>query len=1334
MKKTLSRYLLLLILVLPYLSEAQFLELKSPFNKSIKTILQDSQGLLWVASSNAVASFDGYQFNVIPLDLDTSESAITVTDIAFINDYELLIATAKHGLLSYRLDKQRLSKPKDIVEERQIYDLEKTSDGMWIASKRGLYFMTDDDHEFYPFHEENLFINKIVHQEGAVILASIDRLISFNIKDNRFTDLQYPRSQRTVFFWDLHVKQNNNLLISTDQGVYEKNTLTDDWSLTDQNPAQCIGRVLATDENSLWIGTVTKGLVNNTHENNASKEDVKQFLTSNSNISSEHITAIYQDQDDNIWLGFYNGGISRFSRNSLAIRFNANGLNYSGCEKIGTTFGFTEDSKNQMWLASTKGAIAFDQASQSCKVVQVTTELPYRGQSTMPTVIFQDHAENIWAYYHSLGLVQLSDPDQVVSHIDFPINRREAILHDFVTQSSPNTFIFAANKGLVSYDIENKKLTPIETKSRELENAVVFDSYRLSHDRFILGTSRGIAIFDGKTITGAVEIQKQLPTKRTLSVFKDSKSNVWVGTDKSGLFQFNAEKVLIQHFNQMPELKTRIRNILEDENKNLWITSEHKLLKLNIESMLFEVFDVADGVLIKNFNDGKGYTSKDGRFYFGGADGFISFMPDQLSTDDTPPPVIFTKLTRFNKKIKPLVNYDGFILNESINFAHQINLSHKDYVIGFEFAALDYALPSENKYAYRLEGFDPDWNYADANNRTATYTNLPSGQYTFQVKGSNKNGLWNEAGESIQINVSPAPWFAWWAWLAYLISAIFLIWTYVSYKAKENRKQALLLQEEVHEKTQELKIQKQRIESLLSKKNTLFSNVTHEFRTPLTLILSPLKELIRNGQTAQDIQSLQLINRNANRLLTLVEQLLQVARISDPEEVKRSDQMSGYQVQSIVDAFQHIANTKKIKLKLLQNDDARIHVTEQCMDAVLGNLISNGIKYTPSGGKVEVKAIREKSYLRLSVKDNGAGLSTIEQADIFKRFNRLPAHQNTEGLGIGLSVVEEIVNFNQGSIDVDSNVGTGCEFIVKLPVSESSDILPAHTRSTLIDQLADEPDLIDPVIENADVPLSDGFDNVLVIEDNHDMRAHIVSIIQPYYNVMGAQNGKEGVALAIEYIPDLIICDVMMPEIDGFKVSRIIRSDERTSHIPLILLTALTDKTHRIKGWREHADAYMTKPFDRDELLIQLENLLSIRDILKKKTSQNVFTPSQHPNVDQYKLAEKDQGFVDKLISIIEQDYSDPRLTLAIIAKKMAVSVRQLQRKLKALCDQNPIDLLREFRLRKASELLQKGERVSMVADNCGFNSVSYFSTCFKAQYGVSPKKYQQAFDNQSIE
>ena len=625
-----------------------------------------------------------------------------------------------------------------------------------------------------------------------------------------------------------------------------------------------------------------------------------------------------------------------------------------------------------------------------------------------------------------------------------------------------------------------------------------------------------------------------------------------------------------------------------------------------------------------------------------------------------------------------------------------------------------------------MQGLDPDWIQVDASDRKISYSNLNAGEYVFRVIGTNKDGIWNETGKSLKITVKPAPWLSWWAYTSYTLLLFSLLFWYSNRKNRANARITQLLRTEVEKQTKQLQIQKQKVENLLTRKNELFANVSHEFRTPLTLILGPIKKLLNTSLSVSNINTLKMVNRNANRLLTMIEQILQIAKISDNENIKFYSQKTKLYIETIVETFKPSANEKKLDLQLIACEEAVVSTSKDAIEMIIGNLLSNAIKYTPAGGRITVSATTRNNVLYIEVTDTGCGLSTSQQKDIFNRFTRLDTHKNIEGIGIGLSVVEELLKVNNADIQINSTLGVGSNFIISFQCIEMNiedDEIQTDNFSAglLLKQLTHETTEIQSP-SSSQIYNNKAGECILIIEDNHDMRLHIADTLKDNYQCILAQAGKEGIALAIEHVPDIIICDVMMPGMDGFQVCRVIRSDTRTSHIPLVLLTALEDRESRIRGWREHVDAYLTKPFDAAELLLQLENILVIRNILKTRAGQQVKVGNNTAHID---LPKKDQQFVQKLNKIITQNYKNPLFLRAKLATEMAVSERQLQRKIKALINKNPMDLLREYRLSQAAKMLKDGYQVSISSDECGFNSVTYFSQCFKAQYGMTPKHYQ---------
>jgi signal transduction histidine kinase/DNA-binding NarL/FixJ family response regulator len=907
----------------------------------------------------------------------------------------------------------------------------------------------------------------------------------------------------------------------------------------------------------------------------------------------------------------------------------------------------------------------------------------------------------------------------------------------FAKNHDRNHVLLGTNRGLYKYSINKKasvELKPINDEEQKLD-FVGYDTLNKNktNESIILFGQSGIFNLDqDEKLKHNSRIQQQLPTKDIRSIHVD-KNRLFIGTSKYGLYQFNLDYELITRYTNKHgiPIDSTINSIEQDDNGYLWLGSDIGLIRLNITTKQSHTFYESDGLQSNYFQKSSSLKTKSGQLIFGGRNGFNAFYPKKIKINQKPPKIVLTNFLRFGQSVEPAKDYDGFKLNNDINEIDELVLSHKDYVIGFEFAALDYAAVNRNKYAFKMEGLDPNWNYVDAYNRSISYSNLKPGDYVFRVKGANKDGVWNEKGKNLRIKVLPAPWLSWRAWLAYILLSLLALWWYVRSKTRANEKITKLLRVEVEKKTKilqqktnELQIQKQTVESLLIRKNELFANISHEFRTPLTLIIGPIQQLLKKSIHTSDMTTLRMIDRNANRLLTMIEQLLQLAKISDGEKIVFKCYKTQTHIKTIVDSFKPLASEKKIELKLQHNDAAAIKTTENSIEIILGNLLSNAIKYTPNNGQVTVSSQINQDKIDIKVKDTGPGLDSQQQIEIFNRFKRLNPNQNIAGVGIGLSVVEEVLKVNNASIKIDSIVGKGSTFVVTFnTIGLDFNEKKGDSNQLLMEQLASDVITEKPATDINTFVENKTNETILIIDDIHDMRQHIASTLKESYHCLLAADGKTGIAMAVEHIPDVIICDVMMPEMDGFEVSRVLRSDTRTSHIPLIMLTALNDKASRIRGWREHVDVYLTKPFDANELTIQMENILVIRNILKQKAGNKLSKGNNSSNLD---LPELDQKFVEKLNQVIRNNFRDTNYLRPQMASDMAVSIKQLQRKLKALIDKNPMDLLRDYRLNQAADQLKSGYQVGIISDNCGFNSVSYFSQCFKAKYGLSPKKYQQ--------
>lgn len=1295
----------------------------------ITDVVEDPFGFIWFATKTQILRFDGHEYKSIDkiFDFPESFSASDTINLFHINNKgEYWIGTQQNG--AYRISQNVVSHfssdstlAERMLPSNNILGIFTHQNGdTWLVTGNELIAINSLDKSqnpifySYPFVNTGIIKGMTQTEHDGLLIAHQKELISFNPQSKKFSKIAYDQPENESFIWDVHLDESNRLWLSTDNGLYLRE-VNQSWQQYLKKSLNHTIKSIESGPNFLWLGTAINGLIR-INLNDSSLVHYQNDPFKSKSLLTDETTRVYLDSNKTLWVSHFDGRVSYTSLNSLDFGLNI-GTHNSDCFSSDTIYDFHQTGNKNIWMVTHNEVVRFNEDLSSCEPFKLGLESEF-----LTTQIYEDQT-NMWiASTHALHLLKIAEDTPSITHYPFDL-----AYINFIEKYGPNEFLVGTVQGMYLFNQATEAFTQFGNK--KALKSIEFKDITVIDKDFLLSSNKGLFwLIDGE-ITAAEELQKLITVKNIMNTSFDHQGNLWIGTNREGLYKVidNKEVVAFNEEHGLPN-KLSIRSVIHTQSDESWVATDSGLYRFKPDQNKFIHYTQADGLQSDVFN-GSSMQASDGRLFFGGRFGYNAFYPNHIKANNQPPEVAITEMTLFNKRLDIKNFNDIFSFDQDINDVKELTLTHKDYVVGFEFTALDYADPTRNKYAYQLQGFVPDWSYVDAKNRHATYTNLPRGEYVFRVKAANKDGYWNEQGKSIKIKVLPAPWLSWWAITFYVFLSVLLLSWLINRKLKSDRRIANLLRVEVKEKTKELQLQKQTVESLLVKKNELFANVSHEFRTPLTLILGPMDELIESSHTSKTRQSMMVLKRNANRLLSLVEQLLHLAKTSDFQAIRMTEQSTEEQIKAIVESFQHLAKDKKIQLILKKSEPAYILATEQCLDATLGNLISNAIKYSPANSMVEVSSEVQGEQLIISVTDQGAGLTEKQTSEIFKRFKRLDTHSNIAGIGIGLAVAKELVEINQGSIFVTSEYGKGSTFTISLPKIDKIVTTTKHhfEPGTLIEQLT-KTEINEPEIEIKNT-LVGNKNIVLVIEDNHDMRNHIVDVLGGEYSCLQAANGKEGVANAIKFIPDLIICDVMMPELDGFKVSRIIRSDQRTSHIPLILLTALNDRENRIKGWRENVDVYMTKPFDREELLIQVDNIITIRNILKKK-ARITLNQSKTPKYNY--LPKKDADFVKKLLSIIKNEYQDQQLNRDKIAAKMAVSERQLQRKIKALIDQNPMDMLREYRLTRAAEKIKEGYQIALCSDEVGFKSPAHFSQLFKAQYGMTPKQYQQQFSEKT--
>ncbi|RMG42272.1 MAG: response regulator, partial [Methanobacteriota archaeon] len=742
------------------------------------------------------------------------------------------------------------------------------------------------------------------------------------------------------------------------------------------------------------------------------------------------------------------------------------------------------------------------------------------------------------------------------------------------------------------------------------------------------------------------------------------------------LNRFDRIEETFTHFTRKEGMPDNVvYGILSDRKHNLWLSTNKGLSRFNTSLKTFRNFDVTDGLQSNEFNTLASFKSESGEMFFGGIKGITYFYPEEVVDNPHIPEVKITGLRIFNEEVTPDNRPD--LLSTVISQTTELNLTFRENIITFEFASLDFSAPERNRYAYKLDGFNEEWIYAGAS-RSATFTNLPPGEYVFRVKGSNNDGVWNEVGAALKLHVNPPPWRTWWAYLLYGTLLLGILYGIRRYEVNRLRLKSRLKMEQVD---------KEKLTELDQMKTQFFANISHEFRTPLTLILGQVDRVLSDSTDSHERKRLEVALRNARRLLKLINQLLDLSRLeAGSMPLKGQHQNIIPFLKNVFFSFESLAEEKQIRL-VFQTSHEHINVffEPDKMEKVFNNLFSNAVKFTEAGGKISIEVlirntqheIRENRLVRGSdpisveilVRDTGCGIPAEQLPHVFDRFFQVEdsSRREQDGSGIGLALVKELIELHGGSVSVSSVEGESTTFSVRLPVVSAANAEnvngpthPSIAQNALSHVAPDEMDKkeIECETDQPVASLKSAF-MILIVEDHPDIRVYIREQLASHYQLLEAVNGKEGYRLACENIPDLIITDIMMPEMDGYQMSSLIKKDTRTCHIPIIMLTAKAGIEDKIEGLETGADDYLLKPFSAKELRVRVHNLINTRQKLRERFREvTVVKPAEVTAIP------IEQAFLEKVIAVTEENLGDENFNVPELAKLVGMSVSQLNRKL----------------------------------------------------------------------
>ncbi len=1325
--------------------------LLSPF---VRSVVEDHNGFLWIGSQTGLQRFDGHEYknfhNVSGDQLSLASNVIT--DLLVDDNNQLWVAT-KRGLNIYNQNSEQFSlfdfklNAEDTLAASQVralllHKVENENQLVWIGTHLGLTRFDVKTGKITHFRHFEISVVSVIDQQTLLVGTLEHGLYVLDIATETFTaiesgDVDLSNTRITSI---LKVDQNKYFVATLGHGIfaYEQDSRHLRRSAFIL-PSQRVRSIERESNGLYWVAT-GKGLHIFDSPTDSTPYPVQLSTQEASDDAEQRVSSFHFGHHGDLWITTLGYGLFKFSnrsrqfeyyvpskpgdkglQNRVVLHFaeSPNGLIYVG-KLSGNVSQFNPQDKSFKHQVFLKNGMPTGRMITGLRVLSNDELLVsnFPGSFRVNTKLASQEITTTKQYdfLQSLTLVSSNQP------------RNGSVIVAYTHEELVLLAMDAQGDLFIKHRFDHKLHEVIDSNIQKITN-----HYIAGQDMYVADVAGGIAkISDFNSDKPIFSLVRERDHAYVDSIIVDNNQNLWIAMEGSKLViqPSSGEPYYFDGFN---EYTTGFGSLQYNRaTDQLWLTSSRGLSSINLTTKVVHHYDELDGVEKYLEETGAALRAKDGYLYFGARNGFNRFLPEQTKPDLNP---IIVRLTGFllgGKTVKPQA---GAILQKSIVNTQNIALTHDQNAFGFEFSGV---LAPSNKsitYAYQLEGIERDWTYVSSQKRFANYTNIPPGKYTFRAKSKSKNNVWSDVAAGVTIVISPPWWQTLPAYVFYLVMVIFIVYVIVKVRTVTLSKRAIELEASVRQRTTELALEKKKVEQLLIKKDEEFANISHEFRTPLTLILGPAQQLIKRAQTAE-LDQLNIIERNGYRLLRMVDQLLNIETFKVEAITQKVTQHFAHSVQTIRLAFIPMAQNKNITIEIEKVEPVCAEFTQDAFEQILLNLLSNAIKYTQDGGAISLSLVRIKgNQLKLTVSDSGIGISKDQQQAIFSRFHRVhnSKTQHAVGTGIGLALVKSLVEAHQGSIEVQSEVGKGTQITLCFPiinevVSEGGGVkvndelinkeLKSIEQHPVKNKGADS--------ENDDA--SNAATTVLVIDDNADMLTYISANLLTEHQVLTATNGREGLELAIEQVPDLIVSDVMMPEIDGYELADALRENAITAHIPIILLTAKGDANSKIKGLNKQVDEYLTKPFDLQELKVRITNLLEIRKILRKRFAVARFGGAQ-PSTEGLAapLGERNtenEKFVTALDEILEDVYSDMELRVGSLADGLHISERQLFRKLKSTVDMSPTEYLRNFRLLKAAGLLRKGQKSTVVALDVGFSSASYFTKCFRAQFGVAPSEF----------
>ena len=1155
----------------------------------------------------------------------------------------------------------------------------------------------------------------IRHKESIYIGTQNQGLFRYDIKGNEITRISSVRCSRPI---QSMIIDNEFLWMGTEgDGLFRMDLETREvtnyrHNATDNRKiASNYVRSLSTDTiGRLWVGTFN-GL---SIIDGESITNITSSPESRNRLSQSSVRCISRDTQGGMWLGTWSGGINYWHPQRNRFR-NIRRGSYGNSINDDVVSCITEDKEGNLWIGTKNGGVNFHD-SRTGKY----TYFPMILESYLETLESNDikalHIHNdgkIYVGAHAGGVSIIDKTTRKITHLPGQDNSTPLDVYSIKDAGSDRLWLGTLS-GLKLLDTQNSTITNIryDSQGKSIPIINIRTILKESNGHLWIGGADGVCCFreDNGKLT-IEDLQFNLDDDIIQYIFEASTKVIWIAT-RNGLVCHNRKDSTTARYTRKEGLPSNIiHGIEEDESGRLWISTEKGISCLNPFTGNFRNFTSNEGITNTPLNTKSHCKRQNGDMLFGGIYGITVFSPGKIEDNPFTPSPLIERIQVLSDTVKPS---DGTgILNSNIMITEAVRLRHDQNSISLDFSVANYLAGRHNTFAYMMEGLDQDW--TETEQRTASYTNLPQGKYRFLLKAANNDGKWNETPTVIEVEVMPV-WYkstlANIALICMIIAGIFGAYRLVIDKKERENRSELEKQEKAHQ------------EDIHQMKMRFFINISHEMRTPLTLIINPLQEMISKSNDTWMQKQLKYVERNAKRLLHLVNQLMDYRRAELGVFKLRIRPENAHKIIKENWAYyEKLAQKQKIRYSLISDLEGKIlHIDGQYLELILNNLLSNAFKYTESG-EITITATQQDSQLCLSVSDTGRGIPQNEQGKIFERFYQ--TDNQHIGSGIGLSLVQRLVELHHGQIRLSSEPGKGSTFTVLLPVSlnaYSEEEIGNPEHSEIHTSNSPEMYIVDTEKQEEETaePSEKKRSRLLIAEDNDEVRTYMKNGLSKMFDIMLAKNGEEALQMLKENETDLVVTDMMMPVMDGKKLCMHIKQNISTSHIPVIMLSAKTDSKDELDALKSGADDFMTKPFSMSVLVAKIQNMLrTLHHIQDKATNSMDISP------EKMSFNTMDEEFLTKAIEVVETHMDDTAFSTTEFAKAMNMSRSNLHLKLKALTGESALDFIRKIRFKEACRLLKDGRySISEISDRVGFNTPSYFATCFKKYMGCLPTEY----------